>query len=68
VNGVVVQTEYLSDLIEQFWLLTLSTAPIPPFKGGVERRRSESTLSKPRLLGWQVEGLTFFRVRHIRLL
>ena len=46
VNGVVVQTEYLSDLIEEFWL---------------------STLSKPQPFGWGAEGLTFCRVRHIRL-
>jgi hypothetical protein len=31
VNGVVVQTEYLSDLIEEFWLLTHSAAPSPTF-------------------------------------
>jgi len=46
VNGVVVQTEYLSDLIEEFWLLTLS---------------------KLRPSGRRVEGLTFCRVRHIRI-
>ena len=31
VNGIVVQTEYLSDLIEEFWLLTLSAASSPAF-------------------------------------
>ena len=68
VDGVVVQTEYLSDLFEEFWLLTRSTAPSPAFKGGVEKRRSGSTLSKPKPSGWGAEGLTFCRVRHIKLL
>jgi hypothetical protein len=42
VNGVVVQTEYLSDLIEEFWLLTfyqvrhikpINDSPISPIMG-----------------------------------
>ena len=38
--------------------LTHSTAPSPTFKGGVKKRRSGSTLSKPRPSGRGVEGLT----------
>jgi len=38
--------------------LTRSTAPNPAFEGGVEKRRSGSTLSKPQPLGWGAEGLT----------
>jgi hypothetical protein len=41
--------------------LTRSTAPGPVFEGGVEKRRSGSTLSKPQLSGWEAEGLTFSR-------
>jgi hypothetical protein len=67
-NGVVVQTEYLSDLIEEFWLLTHSEAPSPAFQGGIKKRRSGSTPSKPWPSGWVFEGLTFCRVRHIKLL
>jgi hypothetical protein len=37
--------------------LTHSTAPSPVFEGGVEKRRSGSTLSKPQLSGWGAEGL-----------
>jgi len=38
--------------------LTRSTAPSPAFEGGVEKRRSGSTLSKPQPSGWGVvEGL-----------
>jgi hypothetical protein len=68
VNGVVVQTEYLSDLIEEFWMLIHSAAPSSASQGGVKKRRSGSTLSKLRPSGRGVEGLTFFRVRHIKLL
>jgi len=38
--------------------LTRSTAPSPAFEGGVEKRRSGSTLSKPQPSGWGAEGLT----------
>ena len=38
--------------------LTHSAAPSPAFKGGVKKRRSGSTLSKPRASGRGVEGLT----------
>jgi len=38
--------------------LTHSTAPSPVFEDGVEKRRSGSTLSKPKPSGWGVEGLT----------
>ena len=41
-----------------FGKLTRSTAPSPPFEGGVEKRRSGSTLSKPQPSGWGVERLT----------
>jgi hypothetical protein len=67
-NGVVVKTEYLSDLIEESRLLTHSEATSPAFQGGVKKRRSGSTLSKLRPLGPRVEGLTFCRVKHIKLL
>ena len=40
-----------------FGKLTRSTAPSPPFEGGVEKRRSGSTLSKPQPSGWGVERL-----------
>jgi len=40
-------------------LLTHSAAPSPAFEGGVKKRRSGSTLSKPQHLSWGVEGLTF---------
>jgi hypothetical protein len=56
VNGVVVQTEYLSDLIEEFWLLTLSAAPSPAFQGGIKKRRSGSTPSKLRPSGRKSKG------------
>jgi len=36
VNRVVVQTEYLSDLIEEFWLLTRSMELSLAFHGGTE--------------------------------
>jgi len=39
--------------------LTHSAAPSPAFEGGVKKRRSGSTLSKPRPSGRRVEGLTF---------
>jgi hypothetical protein len=39
-------------------ILAHSAAPSPAFKGGVKKRRSESTLSKPQHLCWGVEGLT----------
>ncbi|PIV23812.1 MAG: hypothetical protein COZ69_03685 [Deltaproteobacteria bacterium CG_4_8_14_3_um_filter_45_9] len=39
--------------------LTHSAAPSPAFEGGVKKRRSGSTLSKPQHLCWGVEGLTF---------
>jgi hypothetical protein len=39
--------------------LTHSAAPSPAFEGGVKKRRSGSTLSKPRPSGRGVEGLTF---------
>ena len=55
-NGVVVQAEYLSDLIKEVWLLTRSTAPNPAFKVGIEKRRSGSTLSKPQPSGWGAKG------------
>ncbi len=38
--------------------LTHSAAPGPAFEGGVRKRRSGSTLSKPEHLCWGVEGLT----------
>jgi hypothetical protein len=38
--------------------LTHSAAPSPAFKSGVKKRRSGSTLSKPRASGRGVEGLT----------
>jgi hypothetical protein len=38
--------------------LTHSTAPSTAFEGGVKKRRSWSTLSKPRASGRGVEGLT----------
>ena len=44
--------------VYQNFLLTPSTAPSPVFKGGIEKRRSGSTLSKPQASGWGVEGLT----------
>jgi hypothetical protein len=66
VNGVAVRVEYLSDLIEEFWLLAHSAAPSPAFQGGVKKRRSGSSLSKLRPSGQRAEGLTFCRVRHIR--
>jgi hypothetical protein len=35
VNGIVVQTEYLSDLIEEFWLLThAGRRQTPPLEAG----------------------------------
>ena len=34
VNGVVVQTEYLSDLIEEFWLLTHSAVASSGLRAG----------------------------------
>jgi len=38
--------------------LTHSAAPSPALKSGVKKRRSGSTLSKPRASGRGVEGLT----------
>jgi four helix bundle protein len=39
-------------------ILTHSAAPSPAFEGGVKKRRSGLTLSKPRPSGRGVEGLT----------
>ena len=39
-------------------ILTHSAAPSPAFEGGVKKRRSGSTLSKPQHLCWGAEGLT----------
>jgi len=39
--------------------LTRSAAPSSAFEGGVKKRRSGLTLSKPRPLGPGVDGLTF---------
>jgi hypothetical protein len=48
--------------------LTHSTAPSPAFEGGVKKRRSGSTLSKPQHLCWEVEGLTFKAILFIIIL
>jgi len=45
--------------------LTRSTAPSPVFEGGVEKRRSGSTLSKTQSFGWEAEGLTLILAQDI---
>jgi len=42
--------------------LTHSAAPSTAFGGGVKKRRSGSTLSKPQHLCWGVEGLILKKV------
>jgi hypothetical protein len=51
-DGKHMSLEYLSIIH-----LTHSAAPSPAFEGGVKKRRSGSTLSKPQHLCWGVEGL-----------
>ncbi len=46
-------------LKQELWYLTHSTALSPAFQGGEKKRRSGSTLSKPRHLCRGVEGLTY---------
>jgi hypothetical protein len=42
----------------KLWELTYSTTPSPSSEGGVEKRRSGSTLSQSQSLGGEAEGLT----------
>jgi hypothetical protein len=62
-HGFLLETGFQTEIKKTItkWVqrkLTHSVAPSPAFKGGVKRRRSGSTLSKPQHLCWGVEGLT----------